>query len=231
LPSYARVRARETAPAGAQRLTIDCVGSRLTGYLDGVRLFDVEDESHVAGRVGLYAWSNSAAQFSEVRVSAPVWTRYYAFADEEPQAAGTRLRVYGGSEAEAPPQQAAIEPRFVAVFDDRGRLRLPPSGTDLRVVEPDGEPAHARGFLSDVAYAAVTQSSLRVLRKADGTAFFLLRAATGTAPLTAFAPGHYRLAFAYLRDNTAADPASLVLSQAGDRSPEVVALDLPRRTR
>jgi len=57
--------------------TVDCVGDRLTGYLDGVHLFSVTDGGHAAGRVALYGWSNPGVVFREVRVSSPVWSTYY----------------------------------------------------------------------------------------------------------------------------------------------------------
>jgi hypothetical protein len=99
------------------------------------------------------------------------------------------------------------------------------------VVEPGQGQGHSRTFLPDTVYTALSTVSLRLLREADGTAFFLLRAGTGTATLTALDPGQYRLALTFRRDNTALDPQSLVLSEAGDRSPERAALDVPRRGR
>jgi hypothetical protein len=39
--------------------------------------------------------------------------------------------------------------------------------------------------------------------------------------------GQYRLALTYRRDNTAADPGALVLSQAGDTSEEILQPDVP----
>jgi hypothetical protein len=80
---------------------------------------------------------------------------------------------------------------------------------------------HARQFLPDAAFAPV--SALRILRRADGLDFALAVPANGS-PGSHLDPGEHRLRLTYRRDNTAADPASLVLSQAGDSSDEVVTL-------
>jgi hypothetical protein len=48
--------------------TIVAAGSLLRGYLDGVPLFVVEDNSHATGSIGLYCSENTDARFSDVRV-------------------------------------------------------------------------------------------------------------------------------------------------------------------
>lgn len=53
------------------KLTIDVVGSRLVGYLDRVRLFDVRDPAIGSGCVGLYCRGNTAARFRRVEVRRP----------------------------------------------------------------------------------------------------------------------------------------------------------------
>ena len=65
-----------------------------------------------------------------------------------------------------------------------------------------------------------------MLRKADGTAFALV-VNHPSPPGSRIQPGEYRLALTYRRDNRAANPDSLLLSQAGDASPEAVNLDVP----
>ena len=62
-------------------VTIEAIGSHLAVYLDGAAVFAVDDTSLETGRVGLYAWDNSTAGFSDVRVddlssAAPVTYRF-----------------------------------------------------------------------------------------------------------------------------------------------------------
>ncbi|NGO54717.1 hypothetical protein [Allomesorhizobium camelthorni] len=45
-------------------LTVEAVG-----YLNGIRLFSVEDGAHASGRIALYCWGNSAAHFNELLVT------------------------------------------------------------------------------------------------------------------------------------------------------------------
>ena len=113
-----------------------------------------------------------------------------------------------------------VDYRFAAGPGERGWA--PPGGVaiDLRLVAADGSPEHARRFLPESAYAPAT---FDVLRKADGTAFFLI----GSGASQALAPGTYRLAFTYRRDNTANDSSSIVLSQVGDKRDERAVLDIP----
>jgi hypothetical protein len=97
---------------------------------------------------------------------------------------------------------------------------------ELRVVAPDGTVVYSRHFLPDDDYAA---EDVRVIRKADGTGFFIVKPDGGSGPAP-FALGQYRLKLTYHRDNRVADPQSRLLSQAGDRSAEVVTLDIPLQT-
>lgn len=200
--------------------TFDCVGDRLTGYLDGVPLFDLEDKALPAGRIALYASGNTGARFNEVRVTASSWHVYHQFATERVLAAGTRVRVHSGNEAQAPPAtgEAALERRFRASLIDRGRAQLPRGAAHLRLVPPQPVSGHERAVLSGSSFA---EAPFRVLRKADGTAFALLPAGGSIAP------GQYRLRIVYARDNSARDPLDQILSQAGDRQPEVTTLDIP----
>ena len=63
------------------RVTIDAVGGRLTGYLDGVRLFSVDDLAFAAGGIGLYAWGNPGARFERVEVLRPPLEAYALLRD------------------------------------------------------------------------------------------------------------------------------------------------------
>jgi hypothetical protein len=202
-------------------LTLDCVGERLTGYLDGVQLFTVEDGALAGRRIGLYCWGNPGAHFAEVRIAAPAWVPYYLFGHEARLPAGTRVQVYTGNAAEASPEKSGVVRRFVASLDERGQLRLPSEGVNLRVKAPDGTSGHVRRFLPEDYYAPV--DGALVLRKADSTGFFLLP----SPPSSALTSGQYRLKMTYLRDNRATDPDSQIFSHAGNSDPEHVTLDVP----
>jgi hypothetical protein len=97
---------------------------------------------------------------------------------------------------------AGVAQRFVATFDERGLLKLPTAGVDLRVRAtglPDG---HQRRFLPDSAYAPIDQNQLRLLRKADSTGGFFLGMESATSPGTfVLATGEHRLNLTYRRDS------------------------------
>jgi hypothetical protein len=78
-------------------------------------------------------------------------------------------------------------------------------------------------FLPDSEYAPADSQKVRVLRKADGTGFFLTLHGTTGPDLGKIA---YRLRLKYRRDNRSQQQNSLVLSKANDRSDEVVILDI-----
>ena len=87
---------------------------------------------------------------------------------------------------------------------------------------------HTRHFLPGDAYAPL--EGARVLRKADGTGFFLVM--PGSLPSgTHLVTGQYRLRLTYRRDNRVADTTSVVLSETGNSAPEQVALDVPWHAR
>lgn len=203
--------------------TVRCQDDRLVGFLDGAPVFDVQDGAIGSGKIGLYASGNSDGRFQEVRVTAVAWATYYEFGREPRLPAGTRLRVYSGSAIGAPAPDPGVAQRFVATLDNPGVARFDGRGVHLRVVASTGHIEHARPFLPDTDYTAV---SPRVLRKRDGTAFFVTVPSIGAAG-TALAAGDYRLRFTYRRDNRAADPGSQILSEAGRSDAEIVTLDLP----
>ncbi len=202
-------------------LTIDCVGEQLTVYLDGTKVFAVEDKDITAGRIGLYCWKNNGARFKEVRVAAPAWKNYYTFGREIKHPAGTQIQVVAGSETTAPQEKLGVMRRFIAPLGESGQLCLSSDGADLRLRTPDGTVDHGRRFLPDSDYDAVQNA--KVLRKADGTGFFLMAPQAGSAHLG----GHYRLEMTYRRKNVAADPSGQILSQAGNKEPEKVKIDIP----
>ena len=201
-------------------LTLDCVGERLIGYLDGVQLFAKEDGELTSGRIGLYCWANTGARFAEVRVAAPVWAPYYTFGHEVPLPAGTRVQVYAGNKIDKHLEEAGVVKRFNASLSEHGQLRLPGKGADLRLRARGGTEGHTRHFLPDSPYVSV---NALVLRKADGTGFFVLASPTGSA----LTYGQYRLEMTYRRDNRAVDPDGQAFSQAGVTDPERVTIDIP----
>lgn len=206
------------------QVTIVAIGGLLRGYLDGALMFDIDDTDLAAGRVGLYCFRNTDARFSEVRIAAPVWTPYYTFGKESRMPAGTRVRVYAGNEADAPAEEQGVVRRFIASGADHGQLRLPADGADLRLRAPDGAEEHARRFLPDADYLFV--AAIQVLRKADGTGFFVIVPSV-TQASSALAPGQYRLRMTYRRNNQAIDPGSQLLSEAGNKSDERATIDIP----
>jgi hypothetical protein len=225
-----RVKGQETllwqrtgaATAGREvGLTFDASGERIAGWLDGQELFHLDDADLPAGRVGFFAAASPEARFTEVRLAGPEWTAWYAFGGEDRLPAGTRVRVHSGAEAGAPPVEAGVERRFVAPLGEAGRLRFPSGGAELRVVAPEG-PGHRRIFVPPAEFVALPKPTM--VRRADGTGLVLLPFG-GPAPLI---EGQYRLELIYHRERS--DQVH-PFSQAGDRSPERAAIDIPWEAR
>jgi len=158
-------------------LTIECVGDRLRGYLDGEELFDVRERSHASGQVGCYTRANEDASFHDLQVTAPAdtWREYHRFGEQPPMPAGTRLSI-----ADSAPSWAG-EARTDHHQPSSGRP-LPTGQTVLRVRDPDGTIAHVRPF-RDATYTA---TSVDVLRSEDGTGLVLYDS-------NGLDPGAYRL--------------------------------------
>jgi hypothetical protein len=203
--------------------TFDCIGHRITGYLNGLPLFAVEDDAHEAGRIALYAWNNTAAYFSELRVTAACWLTYYQFGAEERMNAGAQIRVLSGNVAEAPAATELEQRRFRSTMSDRGRPQLAREAATLRLVSPFGAEAHRKTFLDRALFTPVP---FTVLREADGTAFFVF-VPSAPPPGTQLAQAQYQLRLTYRRDNRALQPDSQLLSEAGQRTDENVSLDIP----
>ncbi len=85
---------------------------------------------------------------------------------------------------------------------------------------------HARHFLPDNDYLP---EAVSVLRKADGTGFFMIKPGGGLSGIP-FSLGQYRLKLTYRRNNKADVSTSQILSQAGDQADEAVTLDIPLQT-
>jgi hypothetical protein len=189
--------------------------------VDGEGVFGVTDDSLQSGRVGVYAWKNTDAEFTELRAAPPFWAPFYVFERETGAPTGTRVRIHAGSARDWAPDVVGVARRFAASLDQPGRLTLTP-GIELRLRGADASASHARAFIADADYAPV---ALTILRKADGTGFALFPAAG------AFTKGQYRLRLEYRRNNQQQDPSSLVLRQAGSDASESVAIDIPWLTR
>ncbi len=198
-------------------LTIDAVGDRITGYLNGEQLFTVVDNTYADGKVGLYSSNNGTARFEEIRVAEMDWSTYFVFRGRESLSAGQRIRIESAPDL----GQLAVVPgvlreHLVRPFD-AGRLVFPASGALLRVSEPDGSGGHARLCLPD---AALTELEVDVLRARDGSGLMVIP--SNDAPLV---PGTYRVELRYRR--TPSDPEGAVLSENGETSDEIAVLEIP----
>ena len=70
------------APLGrSMRFVADAIGDRIAVYVDGERLLELTDDSHPAGRIGLYAAQNPGARFESVLVTPPPRSARALFAD------------------------------------------------------------------------------------------------------------------------------------------------------
>ncbi len=192
-------------------VTIDATGGELRGWLDAELLFSLEHEPLLPGKVGVACEANPALRVNELRLADPAWALYHEFDREPRTAAGACLRLHAGNAAQAVPIEAGVEARFVATLDEPGRLRLPRSRAELRLRGADGI-THQRRLLPATAYSSIGP---RVLRKADGAAFWLV---ADTLPA-----GEYRMKMTFRRDNRPADP--VVLTERGSSDPEMATLD------
>lgn len=198
-------------------VSIDCDGGRIRASVDGGVLFDF-DAPAITGRFGFAIMALPTIivipqqRFRELLVAEPQWTTLYAFPPEERLPAGTRVQVYASPPA-ATVAQAGLITRSIAVAGERGRTRLRGSGATLRLVAPDGEPGHVRAFVYDAGWVPI---GVKLLRKADGTACFMI-------PEDGQATNPLRLAMTFLRDRP---EAGRTMSQAGDRKAEQATLVL-----
>ena len=207
------------AIARVYHMVIEAIGDRITGYLNGEQLFSVVDNTYADGQVGLYCSNNNSARFEEVRVSPIDWATYYVFRGKEKLSAGQKIRIEAaGDHGQLPALPDVVRMHLAGPFDV-GRLRLPAAGALLRVVEPDGGGGHARLCLPGSQF---TTLDVDVLRRRDGSGLIIIP--RNDLPLAA---GTYRILMSYRRDLTAIDPGSVVLSENGDSSDEVVVLEVP----
>jgi hypothetical protein len=196
-------------------LTVVCMNSQLTGFINGVQIFSVSDDSHSQGAVGLYVANNPNVAFGYLEVVIPEWLTYYRFGEEAAVPAGRRFRVISGSPTEPNIAEPLEAVRHVASSPLHESVLLTDGFTELRVVGPEG-PSHRREFVPDSEFTPV---AIRLLRRADGTSYVLIPDGGGS-----FAEGDYRCRLEYRRDGP-----GQVLSEAGETSSEVVQIDIPWR--
>ncbi len=192
-------------------LSVDCVGTRFTLYLNAEPLAELRDaDGHLQGAIGLFAGDHAGVSFRLARVGLPVWVPYYRFAQTGPLADGTRLRIHSGSAADpgtADPLEISL---YATSAFEAGEPVLGDEEIDLRIVTAEGV-EHRTRFLSEDSFAVVPMWRLS---KADGTAMVLL-AETG-----ALERGSYRLRATFQR-NASGLP---VLSERGETGAEVAEL-------
>jgi hypothetical protein len=182
--------------------------SDLSGYRIEKR--DYSAVISAGGRIPLEALDDATSQ----------WNTVFVFPSAEGHPAGTRIAIYSCSVDDAPQAEPGAVQYFRAASGNPGDLVLNDSAVDLRLVTTDGDVIHARRFLGDNNFNLLANCGL--LRKADETAFVVFPAA---APAQTFVDGSYRLHMQYRRDNTANDLASVVLTEAGDKAPEIAILE------
>jgi hypothetical protein len=140
----------------------------------------------------------------------PEWTDHFVFGTETPLAAGTQVRIHSG-----PPEEIAHDVGIVLRFASTSGFaqpQFPAAGVELRLLTPTGDVAHQRSFLPDGSFAIL---ATRIVRKGDGTAFFLF--VPGTT-------GSVRLNLAYVRAVILPLPAN---RQGGSEVAERIALVAP----
>lgn len=148
------------------------------------------------------------------------WSLVYEFPAMPVLGDGMCIAVLSCGPDAAPARALRTTQQFRAASGNPGSLALDADAVDLRLVSSNGEVLHARRFLADAAYQDI--AGCTYLRKADETAFIVFPPASSA---TGFAPGSFRLSFSYRLDNTANDASSVVLSRAGDSTPEAADLD------
>lgn len=156
----------------------------------------------------------------------PPWETYRVFEAGGNLPAGTVLHVLPGETTLDSHARSAreLQPGREATNPDPAQLAF--FSIQVRIVAPNGKVIHARHFLPDDDYFP---EDVNVLRKADGTCFFMVKPDDGSGGIS-FSPGQRRLKLTYHRNNTLRIPESQILSQAGDKADEVVTMDIPLQT-
>lgn len=202
----------------AWAVEVEAIGRRLRVALDGVQVADVADAPLGSGTLGAFAAMRAGVEIGPPRIThaVPAYEAWHVFGATGPRVSGRRFRAVSGAE----PSGAVVPPGEERVWKGAAmagfRPAFPAEGVDLRLLDPTGAVLHERRFQPDGAYAPFGAA---MVRAADGTGFVLLPAGPAALP-----DGELRLSFTFRRDNTAADPNSLVLRQDGDADPEIVVL-------
>ena len=140
---------------------------------------------------------------------APAWLDLHDFQSPETISGGLRIRLWSGGNA-----NPVGDHTWRSMNIGAAAALLPPSGADLRLLDPSGRVACAVRIAPDLAFTPM-QPSPRLLRKADATALIILPNAGDL-----LAAGSYGLSMVYRRDRSQVEPGSIVLSVAGDTSDE-----------
>lgn len=203
--------------AGPIVISTDVLNASLNTSIDGIATLNLPAAPDAGPIVGLPGAPDTVPS---VGLSIPVWVTHYQFADTYVVPGGSAIDLHSGPPDSAPEARPNVDQRHVAMIGSSGSNHFAGhQPVNLRLIDPTGTPGHRSLLLPDSAY--VTVSSVAVLRKRDGTDFIMVP--TGG---TEFSFGRYRLRFRYRRDNTAADPTSLLLRQAGSSADEVAVLDI-----
>lgn len=204
--------------------SLECMGRRITCYVNGVKVSEVVDDALSKGRIALFTFKNPGAAFDNVRVQEAAWQSYYRFGKAPTYPAGHRIRVLACAEAEAPPALPNVHDDFVAGPGEQGNVHFFGDICDLQIVDPLGKVQHTRTFLRPSLYAPVT--GFKVLRRPDGCGFFVaLPAAVPEG--SRFPKAEYRMRLTYRLDNTVIDPSSQIQREAGSSDPESTQIDVP----
>ena len=130
--------------------TVDCVGHRITVYLNGIELLSVENGAHAFGQLRCIAGTTGRLQFNELRVTPAVWMTYYQFGAEDRRSAGRRIRILSGNFSDAPAATPLEERRFrFRRWTTGGARNWPARQAPMRLVTPFPIAAHNRTFWTD----------------------------------------------------------------------------------
>jgi hypothetical protein len=213
-------------------LVVEAIGTRVRATLDATVLFDFHVAAPATGRAGVFICATGSGRFARfsVEAAAPAWFPYAAIGGIGRLAAGRRVRLFAGREGDvtAPSVTAEVRGYQDYLAGDLAGIRLPAEGVDLRLISPEGKVVHARRFAADAHFVP---APVNILRAADSTGFILVEPDGAVPAGGRLGPGVYRLAWTYRRDNTAADPGSLVLSEQGDTNAEAAQIDLTNALR
>ena len=200
-------------------ITIDAFGDRLRVYVDGRLLAERYDDSHPKGRVGLHCQANTGLRVSRVRVEIGNWSLLHQFGRERLLADGSLARLLSGSPSNDPAPPGMV--RRYRARQGEAEVTLPPEGVRLRLTAPDGAILSSRSQLPDTAFV---DRGFRILRRADGTGFFLLFPDTAGRSLLDSPTVRARLS--YRKNIVEIDQQAPIYSQSGDESDEEVTLEL-----